>query len=242
MTNTHAIRVRGFFTAGALALVQGCGGDLVLPPASGEGVNFTILGGNDQTGTVGEELPQPLVVSVESSGGPVRGQRVAFVISGETTTGRITPDTAVTGPDGTAVVNWVLGEAAGPYEVEARLVVSEPDPPPTTLFEADAVAGEPDTLRAVSPASQPGRIGQAVPDSPTVLVVDRFGNPVGGAAVSWEVTAGGGEVNSGETATGDDGRASVTWTLGLGIGLQKLVARVSGAHGSPVTFTATVLF
>jgi hypothetical protein len=60
--------------------------------------------------------------------------------------------------------------------------------------------------------------------------------------VAWEVTTGGGTVSSAATATGEDGRASVTWTLGLRIGVQKLVARVEGAHGSPVTFTATVLF
>jgi hypothetical protein len=110
------------------------------------------------------------------------------------------------------------------------------------LFEASAVAGEPDTVRAAGPVSQPGRIGQPTPEDPTVLVLDRFGNPVGGAEVDWEVTAGGGTVSSPQTATGTDGTATVTWTLGLSIGVQKLTARVDGAHGSPVMFTATVLF
>ena len=94
----------------------------------------------------------------------------------------------------------------------------------------------------VSPTSQPGRLASPVADDPTVLVVDRFGNPGGGAAVAWDVTAGGGEVSSASTPTGADGRASVTWTLGLGIGIQKLAARVDGVHGSPATFSATVLF
>jgi hypothetical protein len=104
-----------------------------------------------------------------------------------------------------------------------------------------AVAGEPDTLRAVSPSTQPGRGGEQAADPPTVVVLDRFGGPAAGAQVEWEVTAGGGEV-SGGAAAGPDGRASATWTLGSSPGVQKLVARVEGAHGSPVTFVAVVLF
>jgi hypothetical protein len=75
-----------------------------------------------------------------------------------------------------------------------------------------------------------------------VLVLDRFGNPVGGVQVAWTVTAGRGEVSNAQTPTGSDGKAAVTWTLGLSVGVQKVTARVDRAHGSPVTFTATVLF
>lgn len=226
----------------ALAATLGCGGDLVLPSSSGEGVDLSIVGGNGQTGTVGEELPQPLVVSVQSGATPIPGHAVAFVVAGDGDAGQLDPDTAVTGSDGRAVTRWVLGPEAGPHEVEARLVVSEPEPPPTAVFEASAVADEPDTVRAVSSVSQPGRIGRPVADPPVVLVVDRFGNPVGGAEVEWDVNTGGGSVSSTSTPTGPDGKATVTWTLGLGIGVQKLMARVEHAHGSPVTFTATVLF
>jgi hypothetical protein len=226
----------------SLAAILACGDDLALPTSSGEGVDLSILDGNDQTGTVGQELPEPLVVGVESGGTPVKGHKVAFVLAGDSAAGRLDPDTAVTGPDGRAVAQWVLGTEPGPHAVEARLVVSEPLPAPMAVFEASAVAGEPDTVRAASPVSQPGRIGQPVPEDPTVLVLDRFGNPVGGAQVDWQVSAGRGTVNSPQTLTGADGKATVIWTLGLGIGVQKLMARVEAAHGSPVTFTATVLF
>lgn len=238
----HTLSGRTFSLAALSAAMLGCGGDLGLPSATGEGVELSIVGGNGQTGTVGQELPQPLVVSVETDGTPIPGHEVAFIVAGEAAAGRIEPDTAVTGDDGRAVARWVLGPEAGSYEVEARLVVTEPAPPPSARFEASAVAGDPDTVRAVSPASQPGRIGQPVPEDPTVLVVDEFGNPVGGIEVAWDVTAGGGSVSGERTATGSDGRATVQWTLGLGIGVQKLNALVDGAHGSPVTFTASVLF
>ena len=241
MTDTIS-RQRFFLSALSLAVTLGCGSDLALPTTSGEGVDLSILEGNGQTGTVGQELPQPLVVVVESGGDPVEGHKVAFVVAGAPAAGQLEPDTAVSGPDGRAVARWVLGSETGPHEVEARLVVTEPAPPPTAVFEASAVAGEPDTLRAVSPVSQPGKLGQPTPDDPTVLVLDLFGNPVAGAEVDWDVTAGRGTASSPRTATGTDGKATVTWTLGLGIGVQKLSARVEGAHGSPVTFTATVLF
>ena len=47
----------------SLAAIQGCGGDLALPSSSGDGVALSIVDGNGQRGTVGEELPRPLVVS-----------------------------------------------------------------------------------------------------------------------------------------------------------------------------------
>jgi hypothetical protein len=241
MTNSFLRRALSL-AALSLASLPGCRSDLALPSSSGEGVDLSILGGNGQTGTVGQELTRPLVVGVASGGAPIEGYQVAFVVAGDPAAGQLEPDTAVTGPDGRAIARWVLGTEPGPHEVEARLLVTEPAPPPMALFEASAVAGEPDTVRATSPVRQPGGIGEPTGDDPTVLVLDRFGNPVGGATVDWQVTAGRGSVSSAQTATGADGKASVTWTLGLGIGVQKLTARVDGAHGSPVTFTATVLF
>jgi Bacterial Ig-like domain (group 1) len=240
MTNRRFYRAVPLATLSVVAQL-GCGGDLSLPTDSGAGVDLSIVEGDGQIGTVGQELPEPLVVIVEAGGAPIEGHRVAFVVRSDGAAGEIDPDTAVTGPDGRAMAHWVLGPEAGTHEVEARLVVSEPAPP-TAVFEVSAIAGDPDSVRAVSPVSQPGRIGQPTIDDPTVLVVDQFGNPVGGAEVDWEVIAGRGVVSSSQSATGVNGQASVTWTLGLGIGVQKLTARVDGAHGSPVAFTATVLF
>jgi hypothetical protein len=224
-----------------VATQAGCGGDLSLPSSSGEGVALSIVNGDGQTGTVGEELPEPLVVSVESDGTPIEGHEVAFAIVAAPAGARLDPDTAVSGSDGRAEAHVVLGPEAGPYEIEATLVVSEPQPPPSAVFAGSAIAGAPDTLRAESPQNQPGRRGEVVPEPPTVAVLDRFGNPVPGAGVHWQVTAGGGEV-SGGTTTDAEGLATATWTLGNGVGFQKLSARVDGAHGSPVVFHAVVLF
>jgi len=225
-----------------LAAGYGCGGDLALPAPSGEGVTLSIVDGDNQTGTVGEELPEPLVVSVvESGGSPIPDHVVVFSIVAAPPGIRVEPDTVSTGDNGRATTHVVLGPETGAYEIEAKLLVAEPQPPPPAVFDGSAVAAAPDTLRAASPLLQPGRRGEPVADPPTVIVLDRFGNPVAGAEVQWEVTVGGGQVSGGTTADAE-GRATATWTLGNGAGVQKLVARVEGAHGSPITFSAVFLF
>jgi hypothetical protein len=59
--------------------------------------------------------------------------------------------------------------------------------------------------------------------------------------VAWQVIAGEGEVEP-ITTTAADGIASAHWTLGDRLGIHRLSASVGSVHGSPVTFSATVLF
>lgn len=220
----------------------GCGGDLSLPSSSAAGLAVAVVQGNEQTGTVGQALPDPVVVQVRTDAGePMQGKRVVFVASGSADAGGFEPDTAVTDSKGEALTRWVLGTAPGTYTGEAR-IVADADPVPTVTLTAAAHAGDPDTLRAVGPTVQPGRRGQPLSDPLVVVAVDRFGNPVEGAQVEWKTSNGGGDLSAETGATGADGTSSVTWTLGNRIGVQKATASVQGAKGSPVTFTATVLF
>jgi hypothetical protein len=234
-TRTPVCLALGFALAGLAA----CASDLTLPAPSGEGVVLKIEDGDNQTGRVGEDLPRQLVVSVKEDGAPVAERAVAFSIVSAPAGVELEPDTALTGEDGYASTQVTLGSEMGAYEIAATLVVA--DPPPTQVFEGAAVAGVPDTLRALSPVNQPGRREEEVEDAPTIIVLDRFGNPVAGAEVEWEVTTGGGQVTGAATADAN-GQATATWILGDSRGAHKLVARVDGAHGSPLTFLALVLF
>ena len=74
------------------------------------------------------------------------------------------------------------------------------------------------------------------------MAVDRFGNPVEGAGIEWKADGSGGETSQRSSQTAADGTTVVTWTLGEKIGVQKAEAKLDGAKGSPVTFTAIVLF
>ena len=226
--------------AAVAAASLGCGGDLALPDPSGAGFDISIVDGNGQIGPVGEVLPEPIVVKVVSgSGQPVSGRQVAFVSSEGA--GTLDPDTTETNEKGEAVAHWLLGQVPGDQLAEARLV-TELEEPPATQLQASAVPAPPDTLRPLSPLNQPGRRGDTLRDPLVVITVDRFGNPVQGVVVHWEVSVGEGELSAEETLTGADGKASVTWKLGGRIGLQRVTATVEGANGSPVTFSATVLF
>jgi plastocyanin len=100
-------------------------------------------------------------------------------------------------------------------------------PPTTTVITKVAADG------------QAGRVGQTLPDPLTVAVTDG-GAPSAGATVTW-ATASGGSLDPASTVTDADGHASSTWTLGTTAGSQSATATLSGASGSPATFTASAL-
>jgi hypothetical protein len=230
-------------TSAVVALgIAACGGDLMLPDANA-GVALRVVDGDGQQGTVGEALPSQVVVEVKTqAGAPLVGSQVAFLKAGTDPREEFDPDVVLTDAQGRASTRWVLGSVPGPYEAEAR-VVSEGDTTSTSVpLRADAVAGDPDSLRAASDTSRAGQRGQTFDEPLTVVVVDRFGNPVGGTDVEWKISGDGGSVSAEHTPTAADGTASVTWTLGSHVGVQKVEAKVEKASGSPVTFASVVLF
>ena len=231
--------------AAAVGLTIGllsCSGDLTLPSSSAAGLTLRLLQGDQQTGTVGQALDTTVVVQVSTdAGAPIAGRKVAFVATGNDTQG-FQPDTAITNGQGQAVTRWVLGTAAGDYSAEARIVALGDSVVPVVLIHAAARADAPDTLRPVGPTDQPGHRNQQLDQPLVVMAVDRFGNPVEGATVEWKAGGSDGQTSQATTPTGVDGTASVTWTLGDKIGVQRATAEVLGASGSPVTFTAIVLF
>jgi Big-like domain-containing protein len=236
------------FVRSALVLLLagsiGCAGsDLLLPepPCGGDNVSLTKFGGDAQEGTVGEPLQNPLVVQVLTERQqPACERKVAFMLTAEDpAAGTVAPDTAVTDSEGKATAHWTLGTALGDHIIVAQLVENEAQ---VAEFRAGAKAATPDTLNAASPRAQPGRRGREVATAPVVRVVDRYGNSVQGVSVAWQVTAGEGQVEQPIVQTDASGQATTKWTLGNRIGIHKLNATIGDVTGSPVTFTATVLF
>ena len=240
---TARCRFRNVLAFLLVAGAAGCSsGELLLPepPDGGENVALSKFDGDNQVGMVGEQLPEPLIVSVRTARDlPAKERGVEFV----TTAGdvEIARTTAVTDSEGNASIHCMLGTVPGDYVIRASLIDVE-GAAQVQEFLATAQPGPPDTLSATSPVTQPGRRGTLVASPPTVRVVDRFGNAVPEALVAWQVTAGQGEVNEALTRTSQDGSATVAWTLGNRIGVHKLTAAVEQATVPPVTFTVTVLF
>jgi adhesin/invasin len=97
----------------------------------------------------------------------------------------------------------------------------------------------PATMAVDSGAAQTATVNTNVPVRPSVLVLDQYGNPVPGTAVTFSVTSGGGAVNPvASVVTDAAGRARVTsWTLGTAAGANTLQATSTGL--TAVSFSAT---
>ena len=217
---------------GAAVLWTACdnpSGVNVGPPAA-----MTVVAGDLQTGPAGAELPQALVVRVtDADGDPVPDQLVNFVVTAGG--GSVFAGAAETNGSGEARERWTLGYVVGDTQrVEVRAVH------PTTgeamvlgSFRAVATPGAPASLSVVDGDAQAGLVASPLPAPLRVLVRDAGGNPVPGATVAW---TGSGSFAPAASASGADGIAQTTWTLGGAAGQQTAQAS-SGA--SSVQFTAT---
>ncbi len=107
---------------------------------------------------------------------------------------------------------------------------NEPNPPPPEAAALAMAGGNSQSAPAGQPLANP--IG--------VRVTDDKGDPVSGVTVDW-AAADGGSVSAASSSTNDDGRTTVTWTLGPTAGSQTSTATVDGLDGSPVQFTATAI-
>ncbi len=193
---------------------------------------FEKVSGDGQTGAAGDPLPQPLVVSVKDQHGNARsGEALSVAVTGGG--GSVASASATTGADGRAQIPWTLGQALGANSLTVTHALG------TLTFTATARAGAPASLAAVSGGGQTAAAGSALANALVVEVKDRLGHLVPGAKVAFVVTAGGGKPSADTVATGSDGRAQVTWTLGGTAGAQTLEARVQGIGA--VSFSATAV-
>src|SRR5690606_37456768 len=123
------------------------------------------------------ELANPIRVRVLDSGGkPVSGQPVSWTAGPGA---EITPASPTTDSNGRVTATWTLGPAAGAQKATANAASFSVE------IEATAVAAEPDEITRLAGHAQSAPVGSVLPDSLSVRVVDRFGNPVPDVTVSW---------------------------------------------------------
>ncbi len=121
--------------------------------------------------------------------------------------GSITPESVVTGDDGLAAAERVLGPTAGQQSAQAASDGLAGSP---VAFVHTAVASSPAGLQAVSGNGQAAPAGFEVAEDLVVRLVDDAGNGVGGRSITWVVSTGGGTVspvNATTEATGWPARA-----------------------------------
>lgn len=201
--------------------------------AIGVPASTQIAGGNGQTANIGTLVAEaPAVIALDDQNQPLVNVPVSFAVSQGG--GQLVNATAVTGPDGVARVDaWILGSAPGANTLVAT-VLGVPD----LTFQATGVAAVPAELVAAANLA-PNQFASNYSDlEPAVRVLDAQGRPVAGIRVAFAVTAGGGALTGGETATDFTGRATLgSWRFGAA-GLQSVAATVDGI--SPVAFNVTV--
>src|SRR5918997_3185965 len=80
-TNSAGPRLRlGLLLLAVQLGVAGCGGDNLLLPSSGQPAKISVLSGNGQIDTVGQQLELPIVIAVTDPGNrPVEGVEIALV-------------------------------------------------------------------------------------------------------------------------------------------------------------------
>jgi hypothetical protein len=207
---------------------------------SGLPAAYLVVSGDNQTATVGTELPAPIVVRVvDSDSNPVAGQIVNFhVVSGG---GGVFAGASLTNAAGEARERWTLGTVvADSQKVEVRAVdATTGEPKVYAVFRASATAAAPAALRKVAGDGGTTTASTPVASRPRVRVVDQYENSVAGATVSFAVASGGGSVTGESQVSAADGLAEVgSWTLGDPPGSNTLTASVTGTSVSSVTFTA----
>lgn len=228
---THAGR---FFCAVLVLALFSCKGDgptgsggknKVGPPA-----RISAVSGDTQTGAVGSKLSGALVVKVtDAAGKAVSGAAVAWAVGAGG--GSVSTATSTTDAAGEARVEWTLGTGTGPNSVTATVTGVAP-----LTFTAEATAGPAARIEKVSGDGQTANVTKQLTTPLAVRVTDAHGNRVSGAAVTWQVTAGGGSIAAASATTDATGTAQALWTLGAAAGANTATATAAGAT---VSFSAT---
>ncbi len=181
--------------------------------------------GNNQTGTVGGELDDPLEVRVtDQYGNPVSGVSVSW----SPDQGSADPTSSATDAQGIATTSWTLGITPGTQTLTASAAGQ------SVQFSATAVVAAPAAIVVHSGNNQTGTVGEPLAQELEARVTDEFGNPVSGVSVSW--TPADGSANPTSSTTDLLGIAATSWTLGTDPGTQTLTA---SAGGQSVQFSAT---
>lgn len=187
--------------------------------------------------TAGLVLDEPLVITVtDEFGNPRVGDVVTWsIVEGG---GRVSSASTPVLGDGTATVDWTLGEVAGPNALQVSV---------GTFSATLNVTGSPgDPVQPEGTGSgQNGVVDASLTNPLSVTVADQFGNAIQGVSVNW---SGDGAFSESTSTTDAAGVASTVWTLGTTAGAQTATASVSGftvdftaeaAPGDPATLVPT---
>jgi hypothetical protein len=202
---------------------------------------LTLNGGDNQSGAINTQLASSPSVLVKTPGAgalPVSGVTVSWAVTAGG--GNVLSAESITDLTGVATNFWTVGGTVGNNNQGLTATGAGLTGSPVT-FVASATA-PPTQIASFSGDLQTATAGTALAQPFVVLVRNAVSAPVAGVIVNWQVTAGGGTLNTPSSITDAAGHASVTLTAGTtaGAGNQTVTGAVTGLAGSPVSFTASV--
>jgi hypothetical protein len=194
-------------------------------------IKLISFGGAKQTGPAGTILPNAIVAQAQDTyKNPVPGVTVNFT----TNTGVVNPTTVITDAKGQARVTLQLPTTVGTTTVTASAAGLK-----SIKFPEYSVAGPAASVTATGGNGQSAPVGSTLGQALTVVVADQYGNPVSGAAVTFDDGGAGGSFIGPNPATTDStGTASVSYTLPAVPGSVTITASVAGVQ-TPAVFTET---
>jgi len=208
------------------------------------------VSGNNQTGTIGAQLPAPLTVALtDPANHPILNQDVVFKVTGNDGTvsssgsGGSSAAVAVnTDSNGRAQAFWTLGQRSGAginnVQVSSPLAVSPVN------FTATGVTANASAIVVDSGNDQTGVLSQPLPFPFVVAVVDSGHNRVPNVSVTFTVKKGDGNLGGSSSQTiqtDSNGRAIAVLTLGTQAGNANNVVEATFANnpGFPAAFAAS---
>lgn len=113
----------GRFALAFAILTVACGGEDLTLPGVGDPAALSIVSGDGQSATVGEAVPQPLVVQLsDGAGQPIAGATVTFQFSDSLPDAAVDPVAPATDSLGQAAASARLGNVPGDQAIEAQVV------------------------------------------------------------------------------------------------------------------------
>jgi uncharacterized protein YjdB len=145
-------------------------------------MSLRIVSGDEQQGTIGTELPNPIVVqALNSKGKALKGQLVNFVVVEGG--GSVYAGSSITDQHGVAQEYWTLGPELGSNRLEVRAV--DPTTGQKQNFATLTAMGRPVPVSrvVVTPSEATFEVGQNVEF--VVTLFDAAGNELAGREVTW---------------------------------------------------------
>ncbi len=199
--------------------------------------SLSLISGDGQSGTVGTELAQPLIVKVlTATATPFANKLVEFVVSRGNGALGTSPGFGAgssrvliaTDASGQASLFYRLGDDQG-FGTN-RVSVSSAGVTGVAEFSLLSTKAPTKAITAVDGSIQIGPTGSELPRQLVARVTDGT-NPIKGATVHFRVLTGGGTIlgeSEQSVATDDTGAAKVAWRLGKTPGAQRVIASVDG--------------